>query len=392
MGTLVCLRGFLWLPGSPAYLREMDYLPFYSLTPQHDLIRPELDNCFRKLMDRDNFILGDEVTGLEAEWAAFTGVRHCIGVANGSDAITLSLRALGIGPGDEVLVPAYTCAPTWMAVAATGAKLVAVDVELSSGLIRPDLVAAQLTNRTKAIVPVHLYGQSADMRSLMDLSRQYKVPVIEDNAQGHGACCDDRKTGSMGLLGATSFYPTKNLGALGDGGAITTQDDKLAVILRQLRNYGTSARFQHDIVGVNSRLDEWQAAVLRVKLKYLEGWNRERKQIAFQYREELLDINDIQWQGGVNQSGSNHHLVVLRTSYRDALKTWLHQHQIGADIHYPLPPHLQSAFNDYGFRSGQFPAAESWASSVLSLPGWPGLSSDQVSRVCSVIRAFYARR
>ncbi|HQQ81548.1 MAG TPA: DegT/DnrJ/EryC1/StrS family aminotransferase [Cyclobacteriaceae bacterium] len=370
----------------------MDYLPFYSLAPQHDLIRSELNNCFRKLMDRGNFILGDEVAGLEAEWATFTGVKHCIGVANGSDAITLSLRALGIGAGDEVMVPALTCSPTWMAVAAAGAKLIPVDVEMSSGLIRPDLVEAQLTSRVKAIVPVHLYGQSVDMQPLIELSNRFAVPLIEDNAQGHGARCGERMTGSMGLLGATSFYPTKNLGALGDGGAITTQDDQLAITLRQMRNYGSSIRFHHEIKGVNSRLDEWQAAVLRIKLKYLEGWNAARKLVACQYLEELVNAGDIQWQGGANQSGANHHLVVIRTQHRDALKAWLHQHDIGTDVHYPLPPHLQRSFSDYGFRPGQFPAAEEWASTVLSLPAWPGLTSLQVSRVCDAIRSFYHKR
>lgn len=380
----------MWLLGRPAYLREMDQLPFYSLAPQHDLIRSDLDNCFRKLLERGNFILGDEVSAFEKEWAAFTGVRHCVAVANGSDAITLSLRALGIGPGDEVIVPAFTCAPTWMAVLATRARVVPVDVDRVSASIRADQVESVVSPKLRAIIPVHLYGQSADMKALMALSDRLSIPLIEDNAQGHGARCGDQMTGSMGLLSATSFYPTKNLGALGDGGAITTDNDSLAATLRSMRNYGSSARFHHALVGVNSRLDEVHAAVLRIKLRHLENWNNQRQVLARQYRHELSGVGDIQWQEGLHVEGANHHLVVMRTLHRDNLVTWLRQRGIGVDVHYPLSPHQQPAFRELGFRQEQFPMASLWARTVLSLPAWPGMTAQQLSLVCDAIRSFYA--
>ncbi len=367
----------------------MQSIPFLSLKPQHDLIRAELDEGFRKVMDRNIFVLGGEVEAFEKEYAAYSGVNHCVAVANGLDALYISLKILGIGGGDEVIVPTLTCAPTWMAVSRTGARLVPVEVDPNTYCIDEGLLGEAITSRTKAIVPVNLYGRPATLFSLITLAQSKGIVIVEDNAQGHGASIHGKKTGSFGLLNATSFYPTKNLGALGDGGAITTDDFEFAKKAKSLRNYGTVQRFHHDVVGINSRLDELQAAFLRTKLKYLDTWNRERREHALHYQRLLKGVGDLVLPVEADGFYSNNHLFVIRTNRRGLLRQFLQLRRIETDVHYPIPPHLQLAYQTLGFTKGQFPVSEKISETILSLPLWPGMSEEQVAHISQSIKTFF---
>lgn len=367
----------------------MQPIPFLSLKPQHDLIRTELDECFMKVMDRSIFVLGGEVEAFEKEYAAYSGVNHCVAVANGLDALYISLKILGIGEDDEVIVPTLTCAPTWMAVSRTGARLVPVEVDPSTYCIDEARLGEAITSRTKAIVPVNLYGRPATLFSLVTLAQSKGIPIVEDNAQGHGASIHCKSTGSFGLLNATSFYPTKNLGALGDGGAITTDDFEFAKKAKILRNYGTVQRFHHDVVGINSRLDELQAAFLKTKLKYLDAWNRERREHALHYQQLLKGVGDLILPLETDGFSSNYHLFVIRTNRRDLLRQYLQTRGIETDVHYPIPPHLQPAYQMLGFTKGQFPVSEKICETILSLPLWPGMKEEQVSYISQCIKTFF---
>ena len=369
----------------------MQTLPFLSLAPQHDRIRIELEKSFKKVIAGSNFILGSEVAAFEGEYATFSGVQHCVAVANGLDALYISLKCLSIGGGDEVIVPALTCAPTWIAVSRTGAVPVPVDVHPQTFNIDVGKINPAVTTRTKAIIPVNLYGRPADLLSLAALTVNREIFIVEDNAQGHGASILGKMTGSFGKINGTSFYPAKNLGALGDGGAITTDDALLAAQARVYRNYGLSSRFHHEVTGVNSRLDELQAAFLRIKLGYLKEWNEQRKQIAARYSEEFVNIGDLLLPVGVENSDSNFHLFVLCTERRDGLREYLKQLGIGTDIHYPVPPHLQPVYAHLGYKPNSFPVAEKISSTILSLPIWTGMTDAQTEFVCSHVQKFFKK-
>lgn len=366
-------------------------VPFCSMKYAHDQIKSEADKAIESVYKRGQFILGTELEQFEKEYAAYAGTRYCVGVASGLDALYLALDLVGIGSGDEVIVPAHTYIASWLAITRTGAKIVPVDVDATSLLISPNLVREAISKHTKAIMPVHLYGAPCDMTQLMEMAQQRNLHIIEDNAQAHGATWQNKMTGTFGSCNATSFYPTKNLGALGDGGAITTDNREFAQHAMSLRNYGSTDRFTNPVKGINSRLDEIQAAVLRVKLKYLDHWNNSRRLIAKFYYDQLKDVGDIILPSVHKESTSVFHLFVIRTQHREQLRSYLFKKGIATTVHYPIPPHLQGAYKDLNFRKGSFPVSEKLAESVLSLPMWPGLEDEQLNWVAEQVKKFYSK-
>ncbi|MBG8552119.1 DegT/DnrJ/EryC1/StrS family aminotransferase [Hymenobacter guriensis] len=363
-------------------------IPFQSFTAQNARVREATLAAMTRVFDSEWYVLGEEVRAFEAEYAAFSHTAHCVGVSSGLAALHLALLALGIGPGDEVLVPSNAYVATWLAVSYVGATIVPVEPDAATGNLNPALLAAAITPRTRAIMPVHLYGQACDMAAIIQVARAHNLWVVEDNAQAHGATSQGQPTGSFGHLNATSFYPTKNLGALGDAGALTTNDAALVEQLRVLRNYGSRQKYQNEVIGQNARLDELQAAILRVKLVHLHFWTQQRQQLAAWYDAGLADIAWLHRPYCLPSSTHVYHLYVVRTSHRDALQQHLAAHGIGTAVHYPVPPHLQPAYQHLGFSQGQFPIAEQLAATCLSLPLWPGMTEAQVTEVCQTIREF----
>ena len=359
-------------------------IPFNQLKPLHDLLADEINAALLRAADSGWYILGPEVAAFEREFAAYHGVRHAVGVANGTDAIELALRAGGIGAGDEVITVAHTALATVAAIEATGAKPALADIEPETYTLCPQSARALVTPRTRAIVAVHLYGGLADMDALLDLAAAHDLLLIEDCAQAHGALYKGRKVGAMGAMGAFSFYPTKNMGAYGDGGAVITDDAALADKLRKLRNYGQVSRYQHAIRGTNSRLDELQAAVLRVKLAHLDKLNARRREIAAIYDEGLRCVRKPSARADCQHV---YHLYVIRDARRDQLMADLQERDIGTLIHYPVPVHLQASHRDLGMGAGGLPHTEAAAREILSLPLYIGLSDADVLRVCAAINA-----
>ena len=341
-----------------------------------------------EVYDTHWYVLGEQVRAFEAEYSAFNRVGHAVGVGNGLEALTLALRGLSIGPGDEVVVPSNTYIATWLAVSHVGATPVPVEPDPATSNLDPARLAAALTSRTRAVLPVHLYGQPCRMPEILAFAGQYSLLVVEDNAQAQGATFAGRLTGSFGHASATSFYPTKNLGALGDAGAITTDDATLAWRLQQLRNYGSTQKNHHELPGYNSRLDELQAAVLRVKLPHLTAWVSQRRQVAAWYNEYLADLPDLQLPAVAAGAEPAWHLYVVHTSHRDALQRHLAAAGIGTQVHYPVPPHLQPAYAYLGLATGALPIAEKLAATCLSLPLWPGMTEAMVATVARAVRAF----
>ena len=360
-------------------------VPFLDLGRLHQGIRQPLDDAYRRVMDSGWFIMGPELEAFEFEFAAYSDVKHCIGVGNGLEALHLLLRAYGIVPGDEVIVPSNTFIATWLAVSQCGAIPVPVEPDIITHNIDPHLIEAVVTPRTRAIMPVHLYGQPADMDSINELATKYGFVVIEDAAQAQGARYKGRRVGSLGHAAGTSFYPGKNLGALGDGGAVLTNDSNIADKVRRLRNYGSTVKYQHNLAGYNSRLDELQAAFLREKLKVLDEWNSKRREIAKAYSVRNQGC-DIKLPVTAVYAEPVWHLFVIRSQRRDALKAYLDQQGISTVIHYPIPPHRQSCYSDY--RNHILPIADVLASEVLSLPMSPDLQEDEIEQVCRAVRDF----
>jgi dTDP-4-amino-4,6-dideoxygalactose transaminase len=365
-------------------------IPFLSLEPQHAAIDEAMRETFSAVYRRGAFILGNEVEQFEAEYAQFSGVPYCIGVGSGLDALTLSLLVSGVSAGDEVIVPAHTYLATWLAIIRVGAVPVPVDADVATFNIDPSRINEKINEKTRAILPVHLYGQPCDMTMLDEISRQFNISVIEDNAQGHGGRWREKRTGSFGTVNATSFYPTKNLGCLGDGGAITLFDEEKAWRLKRLRNYGLKEKNVLAEKGFNSRLDELQAAFLRVKLRQLDRWNAERNELAKHYLTGLHQVGDLILPLSHKEVFHVYHLFVVRTAYRDDLRMFLKENGIETMIHYPIPPHLQDAFKGCGFRRGDFPIAERIAETALSLPLWPGMNVEMVERICRAISKFFS--
>lgn len=360
-------------------------VPFLDLKAIHQTLKAEIEAAFRRVVNSGWFILGPELEAFETEFAAYCGVKYCIGVGNGLDALRLTLQAHGIGPGDEVIVPAHTFIATWLAVSQVGATPVPVEPNPSSYNIDPDLIETSITSHTRAIIPVHLYGQPADMDPINAIAEKHNLLVIEDAAQAQGATYKGRRTGSLSHAAGTSFYPVKNLGALGDGGAVLTNDAEIADKVRRLRNYGSEVKYRHDLRGFNSRLDELQAALLRVKLAKLDEWNRHRAKIADFYLSQLsglgLRLPEVsEWAGPV------WHLFVIRSDNRSALHSFLDTHGIGSMIHYPLPPHKQPCYAGQARRV--LPITEKLSEEVLSLPIYPTMSLSAASSVVNTIKMF----
>ncbi|MFU8866217.1 DegT/DnrJ/EryC1/StrS family aminotransferase [Roseovarius autotrophicus] len=356
-------------------------IPFLDLRAAYLELKPGIDAAIARVLDSGWYVLGSEVEAFEAEWAAYCEAAHAVGVANGLDALTLALRALDIGAGDEVIVPSNTYIATWLAVSGVGATPVPVEPDPATHNIDPARIDAAITPRTRAILPVHLYGQPADLDPILGIARRHNLRVVEDAAQAHGARYKGKRIGAHGDIVCWSFYPGKNLGALGDAGALTTDDPVLAGRVALLRNYGSRQKYVNEEPGVNSRLDPIQAAVLRVKLAVLDKWTARRRAVAAAYEEGLADSGLIlphvpDWAEPV------WHLYVVRSTARDALQARLTEARVGTLIHYPIPPHMQTAYAGLGIAPEALPLAQRLAGEVLSLPMGPHMTLDRVQDVC----------
>jgi dTDP-4-amino-4,6-dideoxygalactose transaminase len=362
-------------------------IPFIDLGAAREELGGELEAAVSRVLDSGWYLLGPELEEFEREFAAYCGTRHCVGVGSGLAAIELALRAAGIGPGDEVIVPAYTWVATWLAVSAVGAEPVGVDVEEGTYNIDPALIEAAVGERTAAILPVHLRGEPADMEAIAAIAERRDLLVIEDAAQAHGARHAGRRAGSLGDAAAFSFYPAKNLGALGDGGAVTTDDDELAAKVRLLRNYGMRNRYEIEAAGVNSRLAELQAAALRVKLPRLDGWNAARAAHAEAYRAALSESEEIGVPRTPAWADPVWHLFIVTHPDRDACREALERQGIDCLVHYPVLPHRSAAFPEGTWRGGEFPVADGLAASSLSLPLYPQMAAEDRERVSAAVLA-----
>jgi dTDP-4-amino-4,6-dideoxygalactose transaminase len=377
-------------------------VPFVDLQAQYRSIKREVDEAIARVVESAAFILGREVEAFEAAFAAYLGARFCVGVNSGTAAVQLAVTACGVGAGDEVLVPANTFFATAEAVSTAGATPVFVDADPVSYTIDVNKIEAAITPRTRAIIPVHLYGQSADLDPIFEIAARHNLSVIEDAAQAHGSLYKGRRVGALGRANCFSFYPGKNLGAYGEGGAVVTDDAEVARRVRLLRDHGSEQKYRHDIIGYNFRLEGIQGAVLNVKLKHLDGWNELRRAHAARYHELLSGAFDgnIGGDGGGDDSmpltlprelpyaRHIYHLYVVQTEARDALQQHLTAAGIQTGVHYPVPVHLQPAYASLGRRAGDFPEAERQAARVLSLPMFPELTAAQIERVTQAVRAF----
>jgi len=367
--------------------KRSSQVPFLDLRAAYEELKAEVDEAVSRVLGSGYYLLGKELEAFEKEFAEYLDVRHCVAVGSGLDALHLALRALGVGQGDEVLVPSNTYIATWLAVSYAGAVPVPVEPDERTYNIDPGKLEAAITDRTRGIIPVHLYGQPADMDPILEVARKHNLWVLEDAAQAHGASYKGKRVGGLGDIAGWSFYPGKNLGAFGDGGAVTTNNGEFADRVRVLRNYGSRTKYFNEVRGFNSRLDEIQAAVLRVKLKHLDGWNRRRLQIAELYRRELEGCDLIlpyvpEW------AEPAYHLFVVRSGQRDALHQYLETQGIGTLIHYPVPPHLQQAYCEIGLAAGTLPISERIHQEVLSLPIGPHVTEAQVETVTRAVCEF----
>ncbi len=363
-------------------------IPFLDLKAIYTELKDELDVAYERTLSSGWYILGEEVEAFESEWARYCGARYCVGVGNGLEALHLILRAMDIGTGDEVIVPSNTYIATWLASSYAGATAIPVEPDQDTYNLNPDRIEAAITPRTRAIMPVHLYGQPADMDAINAIAQQYNLKVIEDAAQAHGARYKSRPVGALGDAAGWSFYPTKNLGAVGDAGAITTNDGTLADRVRTLRNYGSHVKYYNEVKGYNSRLDPLQAAFLRVKLRHLDEWNLRRQVIARQYSAGLGNVPGVIVPHIPDWADPAWHVFVICHPRRDELQQHLNAAGIGTLIHYPVPPHLSQAYQDAGWSAGQFPLAEQLARSVLSLPLGPHLDAGAANLVINEVIRF----
>jgi len=364
-------------------------VPFLDLKAPYEELQDEMDAAWRRVMLSGSFILGAELSEFESEFATYCGAKHCIGVANGLDALQLILRTMNIGPGDEVIVPANTYIATWLAVSQTGATPVPIEPDLESFNLDPARLEDVISPLTKAIIPVHLYGQPANMDAINQIADSNGIKVIEDAAQAHGARYKGKRVGGLGFAAGFSFYPGKNLGALGDAGAVVTNDDTLADQVRVLRNYGSRTKYINENKGFNSRLDELQAAMLRVKLRKLDEWNERRQLIAKDYLLKLDGMPNLRLPGLPKWMDPVWHLFVVRHQNRDSLQKHLTDAGVGTLIHYPQPPHLQNAYAELGYTRSSFPISEQMATQVLSIPIGPHLSNEEAQYVIATMESFH---
>ena len=363
-------------------------IPLVDIKRQYNSIKTEIDRAIQRVMDSSSFILGKEVKNFEEKFAEFCNTKHCIGVSTGTDAIYLALRALHIGYGDEVITAANTFIATAFAISRCGAKPVLADCSYDYNIDVAKIESA-ITNKTKAIVPVHLYGQPADMSTIAEIAKKHSIEVIEDASQAHGAEYKGRKVGSLATAACFSFYPAKNLGAYGDAGAITTNDKKIDEKVRLFRDYGQKRKYYHIVKGYNNSLDELQASMLSIKLMHLEKWNEQRRKNALCYNYLLSGIGDIVTPEEKDYAKHVYHLYIIRTRFRDRLLKYLKLNGISVGIHYPLPINLQPAYSDLGYPKGSFKLAEEYANTILSLPMFPELSREEIKYIAEKIKKFY---
>ncbi len=363
-------------------------VPFATFKPMHNEIREKLNSAFEKVLDKSSFIQGNECKKFEEEFAEYCGVKYCVGVATGLDALFLILRAMNIGNGDEVIVPSNTYIATALAVSYTGAKPVFVEPEIETFNINPSRIEEKITSNTKAIIAVHLQGRTADMDAINAIAKKHNLKIIEDAAQAHGAKYKGKKAGSLGDAAGFSFYPGKNLGALGDGGCVTTNNKELADKVRALGNYGSDYKYHHIYKGVNSRLDEIQAAFLRVKLPNLDRWNENRRAIAKKYFEGIKNPLIKLPLKSTNEFEHIYHVFVIRCDKRDELEKYLNDNGIGTVKHYPIPMHEQECYEDLGIKHGELPIAEKISRTVLSIPMYYGMTDEEVNYVIDMINNF----
>lgn len=364
-------------------------IPLVDLTAQYHSIRSEVDSAVQQVLESGHFILGSNVSNLEQEIAAYLGVRHAIGVASGTDALVIALRALGVGPDDEVIVPAYSFFATAGAVLLVGARPVFVDIVPDTFCLNISQVEERISSKTRAVIPVHLYGQPASMQPLLDIARRHNVKVVEDNAQAFGAEYHGAKTGSLGDIGCISFFPTKNLGGYGDGGMVVTNVDEFAVKVRMLRAHGWKKKYFPEVLGYNSRLDELQAAILRVKLRYVDSWNFRRRALANLYTERLSSLGLVT---PIEQTGCKHvyHLYTVRLTERDRIQRELRDAGIASDVYYPQPLHLTEPCRTLGVQPGDFPVSERASREALSIPLYPEMTEEQLDYVIDHIQQIIA--
>ena len=364
-------------------------IPFLSFSAQHGPLKKEAMQVFEQFYDSQYYVLGKMTAAFEEDYAQFNEVKHAIGISNGLDALHIALKVLEIGPGDEVIVPSNTYIATALAVEMAGARVVFAEPDEKTYNISPKEIERNIGPKTRCIMPVHLYGQACEMDAIMAIAKKHNLFVVEDNAQAHGATFNGKITGSFGNANGTSFYPGKNLGALGDAGAVTTNDETIAKKIAMLRSYGSEKKYHNEEIGFNMRLDEVQAGFLSVKLKHLNDWTKQRKEIAKQYNESLINVGDTVLPAVHVNATHVYHLYVIKTKNRDGLQKHLSENGIGTLIHYPIPPHLQKAYQSLGFKKGSFPIAEELADNCLSLPIWPGMTNEQVQFIVDKIKLYF---
>ncbi len=366
-------------------------VPYLSFRLMHDQIKSATLNAFEQFYDSQQYVSGSLVNKFEIEYAVFNQVNHAVAVSNGLDALFLSLKALGIKAGDEVIIPSNTYIATALAVSHLGAVPVLVEPDIRTYNLDPNQISRAITKKTKAMIPVHLYGQSCEMNTIMEIANQHGLHVVEDNAQAHGATFKDKKTGSFGILNATSFYPGKNLGALGEAGCITTNNEQLAGIVSKLRNYGSSEKYYNELLGHNMRMDELQAAILSIKLHEINAWTTARQKNAALYLKLLSDLPQIILPVVATDATHVFHIFAIRTTQRNSLQAHLTENGIGTMIHYPVPIHLQKAYQHLHFNKNDFLIAELIADTTLSLPCWPGMQDSEIEFVANQIKLFFLK-
>jgi dTDP-4-amino-4,6-dideoxygalactose transaminase len=367
---------------------SVDRVPYLDLSAQMRPLRAEIDAALARALDNNTFCLGPDVVAFEKEFAEFCGVKHCIAMNSGTSALHIALMLLNVGPGDEVITTPYTFAATSWAISYVGAKPVYVDIDPVTFNLNPALVEKAITPRTKAILPVHLYGHPFDIEALSAIGKKHNLPIVEDAAQAHAASFKGKRVGGFGASACFSFYPAKNLGAIGEAGALVTNDDAAAIRAKALREHGSKVRYHHDEVGFNYRMEGIQGAVLRVKLKQLDTWTKRRQTIAHRYQ-GLLKDTPLTLPREYPDYDSAWHLFTVRHARRDELKQYLETNGIGSAIHYPLPLHLQECYKSLGYKLGDFPVSEAAAKTCLSLPVFPELTDAQVDRVAQVVTEFF---